>query len=139
MTSALLVFDLKRPGRFWYLLVKPNFTSWLVWGGYILTAFGGLATAWLAAAILDRPEALRTMFAPAIPLSLAAAGYTAFLFWQAKGRDFWESRLLLPHLLAQALVAGASTMLIWRGLVRIMRSFLPFSTMRPVRRTHRPR
>jgi Ni/Fe-hydrogenase subunit HybB-like protein len=38
----------------------------------------------------------------------AAAGYTAFLFAQCEGRDLWQTRLLLPDLLAQALVAGTA-------------------------------
>jgi formate-dependent nitrite reductase membrane component NrfD len=36
------------------------------------------------------------------------AGYTAFLFGQCEGRDLWQTPLLLPILLAQAVVAGAS-------------------------------
>src|SRR5262249_25604306 len=36
-----------------------------------------------------------------------AAVYTAFLFAQAKGRDFWQNPLLSVHLLAHALLAGA--------------------------------
>ena len=35
-TMLLLVFDLKRPDRFFYLLTKPNLRSWLVLGGYVL-------------------------------------------------------------------------------------------------------
>jgi Ni/Fe-hydrogenase subunit HybB-like protein len=40
----------------------------------------------------------------------AGAGYTAFLFGQAEGRDFWQSPLLLPILLVQAVIAGASVL-----------------------------
>ena len=45
----------------------------------------------------------------------AGAGYTAFLFGQAEGRDFWQSPLLLPMLLVQAVIAGASALglLVW--------------------------
>src|SRR5207247_761036 len=32
ITTGLLVFDLKRPERFLFILLKPNFRSWLVWG-----------------------------------------------------------------------------------------------------------
>jgi formate-dependent nitrite reductase membrane component NrfD len=47
----------------------------------------------------------------ALPVSLLAAGvagYTAFLFGQCEGRDLWQTPLLLPILLAQAVVAGTS-------------------------------
>jgi len=40
----------------------------------------------------------------------AGAGYTAFLFGQAEGRDFWQSPLLLPILLVQAIIAGSSAL-----------------------------
>jgi Ni/Fe-hydrogenase subunit HybB-like protein len=44
-----------------------------------------------------------------LPCALVA-GYTAFLFGQAEGRDLWQSRWLLPHLLAQALMTGAGAL-----------------------------
>ena len=43
-TMLLLVFDLKRPDRFFYLFTKPNPRSWLVLGGYVLMIFGVLAS-----------------------------------------------------------------------------------------------
>jgi predicted membrane protein len=46
-----------------------------------------------------------------LPLGLGAAGYTAFLFGQCEGRDLWQSKLLLPHLLFQALLCGAAGLL----------------------------
>jgi Ni/Fe-hydrogenase subunit HybB-like protein len=45
-------------------------------------------------------------------LALAAAGYSAFLFGQAEGRDFWQSPLTLPHLLVAALAAGSASLLL---------------------------
>jgi formate-dependent nitrite reductase membrane component NrfD len=44
--------------------------------------------------------------------------YTAFLFAQAKGRDFWQSPVLGVHLLVQALVAGGAMWLLVRALGR---------------------
>ncbi len=41
-------------------------------------------------------------------LGAATAGYTAFLFAQCEGRDLWQTPLLLPLLLARAVVAGAA-------------------------------
>ncbi|MDW7982619.1 MAG: 4Fe-4S dicluster domain-containing protein [Thermomicrobium sp.] len=112
ITAALLIWDLKRPERFWYLLVKPNVTSWLVWGGYILLAFGVLAVLWAGSAWLGLDDLLPVLQWLALPAGIAAAGYTAFLFGQAEGRDFWQSPLLLPVLLAQAAVAGAAALLL---------------------------
>ena len=47
ITTALLVVDLKRPERFAYILLKPNWRSWLVWGAWILMAFGVTGAVWL--------------------------------------------------------------------------------------------
>ena len=46
-TMLFFVFDLKKPGRFFFLLTKPNLNSWLVLGGYVLMIFGILGTLWL--------------------------------------------------------------------------------------------
>ncbi len=43
-------------------------------------------------------------------LALATAGYSAFLFGQAEGRDFWQSPLVLPHLIVAAVAAGAAAL-----------------------------
>ena len=45
-------------------------------------------------------------------LGIATAGYTAFLFAQAKGRELWQSPLFLWHLIVQALIAGAALLLL---------------------------
>jgi Fe-S-cluster-containing dehydrogenase component/formate-dependent nitrite reductase membrane component NrfD len=112
LTTGLLIADLKRPERFLYLLFKPNWRSWLVWGGWILIAYGGAATLWLLAALAGRPHALVWLAVPVTLLALAAAGYSAFLFGQAEGRDFWQSPLTLPHLLVAALAAGSASLLL---------------------------
>ncbi|HEV2988053.1 MAG TPA: NrfD/PsrC family molybdoenzyme membrane anchor subunit [Candidatus Angelobacter sp.] len=114
LTGALLIFDLKRPDRFFYLLTKPNFRSWLVLGALILMAYGALAAAWLLG-IFDMSEhhplfswpTMLTLF-----LSAASAGYSAFLFAQAKGRDLWQSPMFLWHLLLHALIAGSAILII---------------------------
>jgi Fe-S-cluster-containing dehydrogenase component/formate-dependent nitrite reductase membrane component NrfD len=111
LTTALLVLDLKRPERFLYILLKPNRRSWLVWGGWILIAFGGAASVWLVIGLSGRyvPDAARV---PVALLALATAGYSAFLFGQAEGRDFWQSPLVLPHLIVSAFAAGCAVLLL---------------------------
>ena len=51
---------------------------------------------------------IRGLLLPAALFAAAAAGYSAFLFGQAEGRDFWQSSLMLPILLVQAILAGAA-------------------------------
>src|SRR5262249_24050644 len=70
ITGLLLIFDLKRPDRFFYLLTKPNFRSWLVIGAYILLAFGALCVAWLICGL--RYDGVPTPLIIATPLLAAA-------------------------------------------------------------------
>ncbi|MBI3455232.1 MAG: polysulfide reductase NrfD, partial [Candidatus Rokubacteria bacterium] len=111
-TTILLVTDLKRPDRFHYIILKPNPRSWLVWGAWILMAFGLVAGLWFLASLAGRSAVLLVLAVPLIALALAAAGYSAFLFAQAEGRDFWQSPLVLPHLLVAAVIAGAAAALL---------------------------
>jgi len=110
LTTALLVADLKRPERFAYILLKPNWRSWLVWGAWILMAFGLTGAVWLIGGVTGRSGLFHLALIPSVLLALATAGYSAFLFGQAEGRDFWQSPLVLPHLIIAAVVAGAATL-----------------------------
>jgi Ni/Fe-hydrogenase subunit HybB-like protein len=62
---------------------------------------------------------VRILALPALLLGAATAGYSAFLFGQAEGRDFWQSPLLLPQLLVAAEVAGAAALLVVAFLARV--------------------
>ena len=112
LTMALLVFDLKRPDRFHYILLKPNWRSWLVLGAWILMAYGVVAALWLAGGLAGNPTLPRWLAAPGVLLGAGAAGYSAFLFGQAEGRDFWQSPMLLWDLLVGALIAGAASLML---------------------------
>lgn len=120
VTTFLLVEDLHRPMKFLTLLTRPNKRSWLVKGAWILMAFSATVSLTLVASWLDT----RTGLPPPLDLvtwstvvlglrwvnallALGVAGYTAFLFAQCEGRDLWQSKLLLPHLIAQATMCGA--------------------------------
>jgi Fe-S-cluster-containing dehydrogenase component/formate-dependent nitrite reductase membrane component NrfD len=107
-TMSMLVLDLKKPARFFFLLTKPNLNSWLVLGGYVLMIFGVLLTVWLIQITVVGATSPLVVWPTAL-FAIASAGYSAFLFAQARGRDFWQSPLLFWHLLIQAIVAGAAT------------------------------
>ncbi|MFY9342971.1 MAG: 4Fe-4S dicluster domain-containing protein [Planctomycetota bacterium] len=112
LTNVLLVVDLKRPKQFLSIVLRPNTRSWLVKGAWVLMAFGGLTTAILVARALGLhglADGLR--WTNLVAASMAAA-YTAFLFAQCEGRDLWQhTRVLLPHLLVQALCVGGAALL----------------------------
>jgi Fe-S-cluster-containing dehydrogenase component/formate-dependent nitrite reductase membrane component NrfD len=117
-TMLLLIIDLKRPERFFYILTKPNFRSWLVLGGYVLLVYGILAGVWLIYG-LTRDAVAPWLFWSTALLALASAGYSAFLFGQAKGRDLWQSPLLFWHLVMQALAAGSATLILISPLIKV--------------------
>lgn len=121
VTAALLVLDLERPERFLYILTRPQWSSWLARGAFLLMSYGGAAALWW---LLETAGALGWLsaflaaaarpwlLALGAPLAAGAAIYTAYLFGQAEGRDLWQSALLPFHLFVQALAAGAAFFLV---------------------------
>ena len=107
VTALLLIADLRQPRRFLWTLTRPQWRSWLTRGSYVLGAYAAmLGLVFLSALrLFALPRAVLVVTAL---LAAFAALYTAFLFGQAKGRDLWQSSLLAPHLIVQALVAGAA-------------------------------
>ncbi len=112
LTTVLLVADLKRPKLFLSLLLRPNWSSWLVKGAIVLIAFSTLSALIIGARIVGLDSIATGMrWTNLVPASLAA-GYTAFLFAQCEGRDLWQrTNVLLPHLLVQALWGGGAALL----------------------------
>ncbi|MEL6926142.1 MAG: 4Fe-4S dicluster domain-containing protein, partial [Bacteroidota bacterium] len=125
-TGILLIMDLDRPDRFLSVLLRPQWNSWLVKGGYSITAYGGLLTllavsAWLGWSWIVAPA----MWLTAV-VAVIVAIYTAFLFAQAKGRDFWQSPTLALHMLVHSIMAGAAVFGIIGLFVASGAGWLPF-------------
>ena len=112
LTGLFLVMDLDRPDRFLYVLLRPQWNSWLVKGGYIITVFGLLATIWGVTTYFNLFENFaiaETVFLWVTAFfAVMLAVYTAFLFAQAKGRDFWQSPSLALHMLVHSVMAGSA-------------------------------
>jgi len=108
ITTFLLVKDLDQPKRFLYVMLRPQWKSWLVRGGYALAIYGGTLTL-LGVSLIFGWRGIRPplLWMNAI-FAVIAAVYTAFLFAQAKGRDFWQSPMLPLHMLVHAFMAGAA-------------------------------
>ncbi|MEN8040562.1 MAG: 4Fe-4S dicluster domain-containing protein [Actinomycetota bacterium] len=122
LTGLLLITDLKRPDRFYYLLTRGNPSSWLVRGAWILTAQAGLFALWFLAALTGGTSVVRGIIWLSALTGLATAGYTAFLFAQAKGRILWNSPLLVWHMIAAAFAVGGGASLI-ASMVSVTRGF----------------
>ena len=120
LTGALLVVDLDRPERFLYVLLRPNWDSWLVKGAYILAGYGGVLFASALVLILDLDLVLLTYLSIlGIPLALMTGIYTAWLFGQAKGRSWSDDRFLTLKFLLETLALGGAV-------------FFPLATMEPI-------
>jgi Fe-S-cluster-containing dehydrogenase component/formate-dependent nitrite reductase membrane component NrfD len=112
LTSIVLIVDLERPERFYYILTRSNRRSWLVWGTWFLVGHGTVSAAWLAAGWLGWTTVLTILAGPAILFAILATAYTGFLFAQGLGRDLWQGPHASIDLIAQSGIAGAAALLI---------------------------
>jgi len=119
-TGALLVADLKRPDRFYYLLTKGRWGSWLVRGAVILSVYAVVLGVWFLAGVTGATDLVAVMIWIAVPVGLATAAYTAFLFGQAEARDLWQSPVLVWHMVAGAVAVGGGA-----GMVLALFSDIP--------------
>jgi len=108
LTGLFLVMDLDRPDRFLNVLLRPQWNSWLVKGGYTITIYGLLITIWGAMTFFDIHVGETILMWVIAFFAVMLAIYTAFLFAQAKGRDFWQSPSLALHMLVHSVMAGAA-------------------------------
>lgn len=111
-TGVLLIMDLDRPDRFLYVLLRPHWGSWLVKGGYAITVYGGLLTLWAVAKWFTFDAMVPVIMWGTSIIAVITAIYTAFLFAQAKGRDFWQSPTLAIHMLVHSFMAGGAALAI---------------------------
>ncbi len=112
LTSVVLVVDLERPERFYYILTRPNWRSWMVWGAWFLTGHGAISGVWLLAGWFGWSGVLTLLAWPAILFAVLATAYTGFLFAQGLGRDLWQGPHAAVHLIAQSGAAGAASLLL---------------------------
>ena len=106
LTGLLLVMDLDQPKRFAYVLLRPHWNSWLVKGAYAITVYGGLLALILGAQYFEFSLLLKPAYYITGIVAVIVAIYTAFLFAQAKGRDFWQSPTMAIHMLVHSVMAG---------------------------------
>ncbi len=112
LTGLFLIWDLEHPGRFWMIFTRPQWRSWLVRGAFIIAAYSAFLAGHLGLGVMAASSWLCSWSGLlGVPLAGMTAVYTAYLLAQAKARDLWQSPLLPPHLLIQALLAGSASLL----------------------------
>jgi Fe-S-cluster-containing dehydrogenase component len=112
LTGAILIWDLEHPARFYMIFTRPQWRSWLVRGAFVIGAYGGVLVLHLVGGWVAGVHGLAKWATLAgVPLAAATAAYTAYLFAQAKARDLWQSPLLAPQMVVQALLLGAAVLL----------------------------
>jgi formate-dependent nitrite reductase membrane component NrfD len=136
-TTALLVYDLEHPERFLYILLRPQWKSWLTRGSVLLIGFTNVTLVWWAVETaawmgwID-PSVAEAVRAPLLIVdslfAIGAAIYTAFLFGQAEGRDLWQSPLLPVHLLIQAVMVGAAAVLVMAAMMDMPTGLVAIAT-----------
>lgn len=126
LTGFLLVKDLDQPGRFLYVLLRPHWKSWLVKGGYSITAFGGLMTLLMVNEYFEWESIQKPTFFLSTIVAVLVAVYTAFLFAQAKGRDFWQSPALALHMVIHSVLSGAAVVSLMVAFGLISKAWNPF-------------
>jgi Fe-S-cluster-containing dehydrogenase component/formate-dependent nitrite reductase membrane component NrfD len=112
VTGALLIWDLEHPARFYMILTRPQWRSWLVKGAFIIAGYSLVLALHFLASLAGSITIQTWLILPGLPLGVLTAIYTAYLFAQAKARDLWQSPLLPPHLFVQSLLAGSAALLL---------------------------
>ncbi len=113
ITGALLVWDLDQPARFLYVLLRPQWRSWLVRGAYIITAYSGLLVLYAAMSWMWNWTGGPVLWLTLLVTAMMTAIYTAFLFAQAKGRSFWQSKTGVVHMATHAMINGAAVLMLF--------------------------
>lgn len=130
ITGGLLIKDLDQPSRFLYILLRPQWKSWLVRGGYAITLYGLALAIWAVGLLLGSAAMIQIGLWSGALVGIITSVYTAFLFAQAKGRDFWQSPMLSFHMLIHSFMAGGAVFVLlgmmgigdttWQGFLSTM-------------------
>ncbi len=93
----------------------PDYAGWVARGSYVIMAYSGvLSLRWLLGGV--GATVATVLGSLAVLLGAATAGYTGYLFAQARGRVLWMRRGYALHLVAQAGLAGAAFIGCWGAI-----------------------
>lgn len=111
VTGLILIADLEHPERFMLIFTRPQWRSWLVRGAFIILGYAAVLFLHCVVSAYGGNGLHRLLMVLGLPAGVLTAVYTAYLFAQATARDLWQSPLLPPHLLVQAMLAGTAALL----------------------------
>ena len=112
LTGVILIADLDHPERCLLIFTRPQWRSWLVKGAFIILGFSFVLGLHILASFFAGGTSFQSsLMLIGIPLAVLTAVYTAYLFAQATARDLWQSPLLPPHFLVQAVLAGSAALI----------------------------
>ena len=119
VTGVLLIADLKRPERFWYLFAKGRLRSWITAGAWVIMIDAALVTLWGIAGLWGGSTWFVALIGPTAVFSVLTAAYTALLLRQCRGRVQWADRsasALIGRLVTEALLAGG---VVWAAFLAL--------------------
>ncbi|MEM4738668.1 MAG: NrfD/PsrC family molybdoenzyme membrane anchor subunit [Acidilobaceae archaeon] len=133
---AMVIPDLGRPERIYYIILSPNFTSLLVWDFIVLVSYAVLSLIHVyigfkpyAAKMRGLPEhevkvieersyRLGRLLSPiSLPFAVLIHTVTAWIFAVNAGRPWWYGGFLAPSFIAAALVSGSAIVLLTSLLI----------------------
>lgn len=111
LTAGFLVGDLTKPLRFLYILIYPQWKSWLTRGTICILLFSLVNLGWVFAQYASI-ELSKVFIGVTFVACLFNCAYTAFLFGQAEGRDLWQSPILPIQFVLRGFITGSASMLL---------------------------
>lgn len=118
-TGALLISDLRKPERFYYILVRPNWKSWMSWGSYFIALDGLFTALWVLAALAGATGMMSTLLWPTVLLAALASLYTGFFFAQGSARDLWKGSENTLDIGVQTVVKGTAGLIVFATVLPI--------------------
>ena len=112
LTAVVLIVDLERPERFYYILTRSNWRSWLVWGSWFLTAHGILSALWLVAAWFGWDSVLDALIVPVAIVAILATPLHRLPVRAGSGPGSLAGASAAFDLIAQSLSAGSAILLL---------------------------
>ena len=118
-TGFVLITDLKRPERFYYIMLRSNWGSWMAWGTWFIALDGVFTLLWVLGALFGAEGFMNLILWPTIVMGLLASIYTGFFFAQASARDLWKGSENTLDIGVQSGLKGAAILLLFATLFPI--------------------